>query len=291
MKSDNPPPQTNSKSGRHTSSVIALVIIAILLMGILTYTESSRLSNSSNPSSTILPKTIYPLGTVSPSEPSRYAPPSATALAGYRQTYVNDFVVTGVPQGWLTFHGVPGGAPGGQFSPKHVAVKSGELLLTAYRDNQYQNRWVTGGLCQCGRPYLYGAFFVRSRSTGLGPNEVQLLWPENNQWPPEIDFNETPSVHQTTATVHWGFANYTQQLIKKGVNMLAWHTWGVIWAPKKIVFVLDGHVWGVISNAQEIPRIPMRLDLEQRTKCLIHVECPKANAQMQVDWVAEYRAT
>ncbi len=94
--------------------------------------------------------------------------------------------------------------PGPSSGPHTSRWRRGELLLSTYRDKHYQNRWVTGGLCQCGLPHVYGAYFVRSRSTGVGPNEVELLWPENNQWPPEIDFNETPSAHQSSATVHWG---------------------------------------------------------------------------------------
>lgn len=289
MRPDHPPLGSSSKPRPSIRHVLLLVIVAIFVMGILTVTEISRMSNASNPHHELLPKTIYLIGTASRHEPSGYGPPMATALKGFKLTYVNDFVKTGIPKGWFLFHGVPGGAPGGQFSPRHVTVRGGRLLLNTYRDRHFHNRWVTGGLCQCGRPYLYGAFFVRSRFNGLGPNEVELLWPANNQWPPEIDFNETTSTNGSTSTVHWGYANYIQQIGKHGVNMLAWHTWGIIWTSNKIEYVLDGHVWGSITNAQEIPRIPMRLDLEQRTECLIHVQCPKVPVQMQVDWVAEYR--
>jgi hypothetical protein len=243
-----------------------------------------------HPAQVVLPTTKYPVGIRLASEPSGLAPPSATAVDGYRLTYINDFRSKKLPKGWLTFHGVPGGAPGAQFGPKHVTLKNGELLLSTYRDKQYQNRWVTGGLCQCGLPGVYGAFFVRSRATGVGPNEVELLWPANDQWPPEIDFNETPSAHQSSATVHWGRANNTQQWLVHGVNMFAWHTWGVVWAPHEISYVLDGRVWGVITNPDAIPRTPMVLDLEHRTECAIHAQCPTAPVQMQVDWIVEYHA-
>ena len=70
---------------------------------------------------------------------------------------------------------------------------------------------------------------------------------------------------------------------------MKWHTWGVVWTPREIEYVLDGHVWGVITKRQQIPTVPMRLDLEQRTECSVHAQCPKVPVQMQVDWVAEYR--
>ena len=271
-------------------SVAVVVIVAMAVMGVLTYAGWTTMSQgTSGPPPPTLPTTLFPLGTLSSTEPSGYAPPSATALAGFAQSYVNDFTVGQLPAGWYLFHGLPGGDPGGQFGPQHVKIRSGMLQLTAYRDSQYQNRWVTGGLCQCGAPSLYGAFFVRSRATGVGPNEVQLLWPSNNQWPPEIDFNESPSAHATSATLHWGRQNFIQQWHKHGIDMLAWHTWGVVWTPKKIVYTVDGHAWGITTNASAIPSLPMTLDLEQRTECTLHVQCPNAPVQMLVDWVAEYK--
>ena len=242
----------------------------------------------SKPTTVPLPSAVYPIGTPNANEPSGYGPPSVTALAGYRRTYVNDFTSSKFPTGWLPFTGSPGGDPGGQFAASHISLKNGELVLTAARDRAYQNRWVTGGLCQCKLASLYGAFFVRSRSDGGGPNEVELLWPHNNQWPPEIDFNESSWLHQTSATVHWSVANYQQQWFKSGIDMLAWHTWGVVWTKTQIRYILDGHVWGIITVKNEIPSIPMNLDLEQRTGCTHHVQCPHAPVHFKIDWVAEY---
>ncbi len=246
-------------------------------------------SQSTLPTTSTLPSTLFPMGVPNSKEPSGFSPPGPAALKGYTRNYVNDFTTSGIPAGWTLFDGVPGGDPGARFLPSHVAVRGGQLVLSTFRDSKIHNQWATGGLCQCGAPQMYGAFFVRSRSTGVGPNEVQLLWPANNQWPPEIDFNETPSAHETRATVHWGLANYTQQWVKKPVNMLAWNTWGVVWTPKEIMYTLNGHVWGINTNPHAIPRLPMRLDLEQRTECSIHAQCPKVPlVQMLVDWVVEY---
>jgi hypothetical protein len=236
----------------------------------------------------VLPATSYPVGAPSPNAPSHLAPPSAKAMAGYTLTYVDDFSTPSIPQGWYPFDGVPGGDPGAKFGVKHVTIKNGELILSAYRDKEYGDRWVTGGICQCDLSSLYGAYFVRSRVTGGGPNEVELLWPADNQWPPEIDFNESSSIHGTTSTVHWGDADYILQTQERDVNMKAWHTWGVVWTPKKIIYVLDGRAWGVVRNPESIPRRAMTLDLEQRTECTIDRQCPKKPVEMQVDWVAEY---
>jgi hypothetical protein len=215
-------------------------------------------------------------------------PPSADALAGYTQAYVSDFAGSSVPSGWETFSGKPGGDPGAQWANSHVTVNAGMLQLNTWQDPAYGNEWVAGGLCQCGVSHLYGSYFIRSRVTGPGPTGVQLLWPAAHVWPPEIDFNESDgTVQDTSATVHWGAANSTDQRTHI-VNLQQWHTWGVVWSPSSIIYTVDGHVWGQVAKAGESPSIPMTLDLTQQTWCASGWACPTAPQSMQVDWVAEY---
>ena len=230
----------------------------------------------------------YPVGIPSSSEPSGMSPPGPSDLAGYTESYVNDFTTNALPIGWDIFSGVPGGDPGGHFATPHVQFSGGLLRLNAWRDVNFQNRWVTGGICQCGLSRVYGAYFVRSRETGPGPNEVQLLWPVTNTWPPEIDFNETgASDVKTTETVHYGAQN-TMDHGNIQLNMLKWHTWGVIWTASSVTFVIDGRVWARDTTPTNIPNIPMDLNLEQRALCTVGRQCPKKNVSMLVDWVAEY---
>jgi len=234
---------------------------------------------------------IYPIGVRDKSEPSGEAPPTPTALPGYKMSYVNDFLGNKVPTGWNLYSGVPGGVKDGQFGISHVVVGHGVLKLNAWKDPKYQDRWVTGGLCQCEVARTYGAYFVRSRVTGPGPNEVDLLWPATNKWPPEIDFNETGGkVTGTSSTLHFGAVNSIDQRIVR-INMKKWHTWGLIWTPKSISYVVDGQVWGLITTAYEIADVPMTLDLQQTASCVPGRVCSLHRASMLVDWVAEYSQT
>ncbi|HUZ41796.1 MAG TPA: glycoside hydrolase family 16 protein [Acidimicrobiales bacterium] len=233
----------------------------------------------------------YPVGLPDSTEPSGMGPPTATALVGYAQSYVADFAGTTLPPGWDVFTGVPGGDPGGHFGISHVVVNGGELELTTYRDPAWHNRWVTGGLCQCGLAHTYGAYFVRSRITAPGPNEAELLWPAGKVWPPEIDFNETGGTTASTSdSVHFGKAN---TIVRSHIfiDMTLWHTWGVIWTPKYILFTVDGSVWGSFRVVSEISRAKMTLDFEQRQICVEHRQCPTAPTSMLIDWVAEYART
>lgn len=236
------------------------------------------------PASTSTP---YPYGIVDPSEPSGMAPPAADALPGYTQSYVQDFTGTSVPSGWGVFTGNPGGDPGAQWGASHVTVSGGTLNLNTWKDPAYNDEWVTGGLAQYGIARTYGAYFVRTRVTGPGPSQVELLWPTKG-WPPEIDFNETDgTVNKTTATLHFDASNDQDQR-SVTMNMTQWHTWGVIWTPTSVTYTVDGQVWGSVHVASEISDVPMTLDLTQQTWCTSNWACPTAPQTMEVDWVAEY---
>jgi len=238
---------------------------------------------------TTAPNTAIPLGVPSNAEPSGLAPPTANELPGFSQSYFSDFTGTSLPAGWDVYTGSPGGDPGGQWGQAHVVVENGLLSLNAWLDPSYNNSWVTGGLCQCGVQQTYGAYFVRSKVTGVGPTGVELLWPAAGVWPPEIDFNETSGMTSgTSATVHYGASNHQDQR-RVSVDMTQWHTWGVIWTPVLITYTLDGKIWGVVTNAAEIPNQAMTLDLQQQTWCSSGWACPSAPQSMQIDWVVEYK--
>ena len=254
------------------------------------HTHNNHTTTTVTPTTTVAAATAYPIGTPDSSEPSGYAPPSATALAGYTQSYVTDFNGAALPSGWYSYNGQPGGDPGALFGTSHAVVGGGLLQLQTSLDPAGSTQWVTGGVCQCGTGQLYGAWFVRSRATSAGATAVELLWPNANVWPPEVDFNETGgSATGTSATVHFGAGNSQDQ---RGltIDTLAWHTWGVIWTPSSITYTVDGRVWGTITKAAEIPSIVMHLSLQEQTFCASGWACPSAPQQLNVDWVAEYTA-
>jgi hypothetical protein len=257
-----------------------------------TTTSPAPTTTTTNPPSTPAEPTAFPVGTADSSQPSGFDAPSASALAGYTQSYVTDFPGTSLPAGWQSYSGKPSGDPGGQFGSAHAVVSNGMLSLNTFQDPAYGNEWVTGGVCDCGHTLTYGAYFVRSRVTGAGPTNVELLWPASNNWPPEIDFNETlGSSTATTATVHWGSSNSQYHSNLSNIDMTQWHTWGVIWTPSSITYTVDGRVWATVSGSSaQIPDVPMTLDLQQQTWCGASpaYACPSAPESMQINWVAEY---
>jgi len=280
------PPAFDKWSRRVTAAIVATVVVSLGVVAIAITTGKSPISTSTT--TTTIPPLLYPVGIVNHAEPSGMSPPSATALWGYKLVYATDFSSSVIPAGWDVYNGFPGGDPGAKFGANHVVVRNGQLLLETYRDQSFHDHWVTGGLCQCGLSQTYGAYFVRSRITGPGPNEIELLWPKSNNWPPEVDFNESSFVMGTMSTVHWSLANHIEQHFDPNVNQTQWHTWGVIWEPNRIVYTVDGREWAAITSAARVPNVPMTLDIEQTTKCPVKAQCPSSPETLHVDWVVVY---
>jgi beta-glucanase (GH16 family) len=221
-------------------------------------------------------------------------------MTGYTLTYSTDFSGSTLPGGWSAYSGSPGASdPGSQWATTHAVVGGGMLSLNAWQDPAFGNEWVTGGVSQVGVSRQYGAYFVRSRETGAGPTLVELLWPTNNVWPPEIDFDETagPS-NRTAGTDIWAVNNGVKSQAQswETIDMTQWNTFGVIWTPTTVTYTVNGKAWWTFSNASEIPATPMNLDLQQQTWCGAAAgldqenACPTSPESMQIDWVAEYAA-
>lgn len=280
---------------RGSFAIVSVVAISLLVQALDFSSSPAVTEKNTGPhqiASSVRPasQTVenFPFGIADSAHPSGLAPPGPLDLPHYVLRYQNDFNGQGIPKGWNVFTGVPGGDPGGQFAASHVVVQRGTLLLETYKDPHFGNRWVTGGLCQCGRAVTYGAYFVRSKMSGAGPNQVELLWPASNTWPPEVDFNETGGhSNSTTASLHWSSRNH---VIRDSISldMTKWHTWGVVWTRSSVTYVVDGRVWSSVHNASEVPHVRMRLDFEQRTMCDLHRQCPSVPVTMSIDWVAEY---
>lgn len=282
-----PPAPTTTTTGAPVSAATTTTTVAPTPPP----TTTTTVAPTPTTTTTVAPPatTLYPVGSPDSSEPSGYAPPSASDLPGFTQSYVSDFTGSTLPAGWDTYSGQPGGDAGAQFGgASHVSVSNGLLSLNTFQDPNYNNEWVTGGLCQCGHSQTYGAFFVRSRMTSAGATNVELLWPVANVWPPEVDFSETyGGTSYSMATTHWGSAN-SQIQHTVNTDMTQWHTWGVIWTPTTLTYTLDGNVYGTVTNPLGIPQQAMTLDMQQQTWCSQNWACPTAPTSMQVDWVSEY---
>jgi Glycosyl hydrolases family 16 len=233
--------------------------------------------------------------------------PSA-ALSGFSLQYVQDFNGNSLPAGWDAFSGVPGGesADVAQWEPSMCTFSNGEAHFMA------------DGIDSCGLEYYadsqeYGAWFARlkgdSEPSDMTFSDIFLLWPYNNQWPPEIDiyedmgrdrsstrasmFNTVGSLCGSSPTPDC-LLPYTQSNGGTGGvpnGGTEWHTYGVEWTPSGVTWLIDGKVIftapasEVKSPAQQ-PAMPMDFGLQSQN--LQGAGTPTLRETMTVDWVEQY---
>ncbi|WP_405179232.1 glycoside hydrolase family 16 protein [Nocardia sp. NBC_01377] len=231
--------------------------------------------------------------------PSGVAAPRGD-LDGWRQVFVDDFTGPDLTESdWGRYSGVPGGDPDSYWLPSHTVVRDGMLVLRGYQEF---GRMVTGGTGMWPHPRLYGKWEVRVRAD---PSDAVtfhlLLWPQNETWPPEIDFAESFGGRRDylDAFVHWtderGRAQKSKQVLEG--DFTRWHTLGVEWLPGEIRYTVDGRVWAT-ETGDRVPSVPMWLGIQaQAGGCRKALEdgappCPwvgtPESTEVQVDWVSVY---
>jgi beta-glucanase (GH16 family) len=186
----------------------------------------------------------------------------------WRRVFTEDFRRGLRPARWGRYSGQPAGDPGGWWAPSHAVVRHGILELRTYRDPRFGGRWVSGGVSSA--PALrqrYGRYRVRFRADpGRGVAVVLLLMASANHWPPEIDFAENGGMdtgrRTMAATLHYGVEphDHQTQRIVHG-DFAQWHTMGITWTPRRLVYTLDGRGWATVRGAK-VPHERMELDLQ-----------------------------
>jgi len=232
----------------------------------------------------------------------------ATTLSGFSLKYVQEFTGDSLPPNWTEYQGAPGGETSqeAQWEPNMCSFSGGEAHFMA------------SGIDSCGMDYTgtpqeYGAFFARMKGnvepSGQLFSDIFLLWPANNQWPPEIDIYEDEGDRSRTVATLWnttgnacGASTSTQCLYQytqtnggsDGVanNGTEWHTYGVEWTPSGVSWLIDGRVVftapasQVKSPAQQ-PALPMNMALQSQNL----PGSPGASSKeetMTVDWVEQF---
>ena len=249
--------------------------------------------------------TATPTGGQGGTDPSGQNP--ASIVSGFTLKYVQEFNGGSLPANWGAYLGVPGGesAQVAQWEPGMCTFSGGEAHFMA------------SGIDSCGMHYQgspqeYGAWFARLQATaepsGQLFSDIFLLWPADNQWPPEIDVYEDEGDRSRTVATLWntvgnacGSAPTSQCLYQYtqtngGGDGVAntdteWHTYGVEWTPSGVSWLIDGRVIltapasQVRSPAQQ-PALPMEMALQSQN--LQGSGTPSTRDTMNVDWVEQF---
>ena len=136
----------------------------------------------------------------------------------------------------------------GVMSNENTFVQNGELVVrTQYKDG----RWSAGGASSADSfSASRGRWEVRAKfpkAKGIG--YVFLLWPQDQSWPPEIDFAEgRVNGPEVMGTYHWDSDDKQDHQFVNHEDMTGWHTYGAIVEQDHIIFTLDGKEWGRINQ-------------------------------------------
>ncbi len=183
--------------------------------------------------------------------PAVSAPSTATSIAGWKMDFFDGFDVPIEQTKWERYgwndppvgHGAMG-----VMSQRNSFTKDGKLIIRT----QYENGlWSAGG---AGSRHVFAASQGRwearakfPRAKGLG--YAFLLWPEEDIWPPEINFAEGfANGPEVMGVYHWDPDDKQEHRFFDNNDMNGWHTYGVIVEPTKITFTFDGEPWGVINH-------------------------------------------
>jgi beta-glucanase (GH16 family) len=223
------------------------------------------------------------------------------APPGMHEVFSDDFTGSSLDNKWFSYNGPVREYLADKWSSSQVAVRDGQLILSASRIGTGNADWVSGGVSS--RPGLsdltYGAFFLRMKATAAeGVADVGLLWPVQNYGPFEIDFVEDGGGAKTmaTATLHYDNSkNVPQKTYQRlAVDLTQWHTWGVIVTPHTLTYYLDGVAWAT-QTSNNIPTIPMTFAIQtQAWVCGFdtYETCPNSStpnvANLDVDWAVAY---
>jgi beta-glucanase (GH16 family) len=215
-------------------------------------------------------------------------------LPGWRQVLADDFTeLSGAS--WGTYQGQPAGDPGGWFDPSHVKAQGGELVIIGSREDTPNGRiYATGGMSSR-MSQVYGRYEVRFRmDKGVGIQFNLMLWPTDDNWPPEVNFAEDNGKQRQGygATLHYGPPHRTINR-NVAVDTTQWHTAGLEWEPGRLTYLLDGTVWATVETPHS-PTVPMSMAIQtQAWHCGTQwAGCPNsstpAEVNLHVDWVVAY---
>lgn len=230
--------------------------------------------------------------------------PTAQDRRLWKREFVDTFDRCDLGDRWSTYSGSPGGNPVGRWDASMVRVHDGVLRLLGEKTT---SGWVTGGVSNYPVTQTYGRWEVRMRATDSADLSYHmLLWPKDEQWPPEIDFAESIASRrdQMSAFVHWVDARNRDGDNKKAYAEVSgdfgdWHTVGVEWLPGLIRYLLDGRVWAEVRDPVMVPSVPMWLGMQvEAGACERRADWGMATCspdeprptrgQVEIDWVAVY---
>jgi beta-glucanase (GH16 family) len=144
------------------------------------------------------------------------------------------------------------------YRPGNVTEGNGYLMLTAKREDTVSFTSgrlfnYTSGMVQSKPSFSFREGFMEARvqlPTGFGLWPAFWTWPENEQWPPEIDAFEFFGSHPTF--LYLGYHDQERGSSSKAISAtdwrIGWHTIAVHWERRKLTWYIDGVARRVVHD-------------------------------------------
>lgn len=299
-----PPERRRWTDGRVGVALIAVIVVGIMVMSFRVVTNT--VSSLAQPAPTVT-VTVgasgqpLPSGSVAASlrpganDPSGIPMPKGD-IPGWHQTFAEDFLGTKLNNKWVAYDGQPRGDTS-MFDSSRVSVGDGMVRINAKRGSN--GVFTTGGISNS-RSFeqTYGKFDVRFRmDKGWGVPYAILLWPQSNEYWPEIDFAEDNGGDRTMTSASLHTIDKHNIHRETHGDYTTWHTAEVIWTPGKLVFSIDGQVWTTItgSGVPDSTKMVLALQTEVHGCGGTWEKCPNKttpdSTNFEIDWVTAYSQT
>jgi beta-glucanase (GH16 family) len=215
-----------------------------------------------------------------------------TTASGWVLAFQDTFSGTTIDRRkWGVFNG-PGNGNTGPRSASNAFVRNGLLVL---RNRKINGVWHGAGVSNArAHSQTYGKYEVRARvDAGEGLKANALLWPNNGDWPPEVDFFEVPAAPgdrpKYTVTNHYGTrAAHRMQHGKVAGRFTQWHVMGLEWTPTALRFTLDGRVVATLTGHAPRERMWLGLQTNVGGQTKPGPSTPPV-VDFEIDWVRIFR--
>jgi hypothetical protein len=220
--------------------------------------------------------------------PTPLPTPSPTTVPAldprFTEVAFTDFQGSSLPSGFYAYQPSDGNEGKGYRHPSAVAVRDGNLVITAKGD-------VSGGVGQNVKQQ-FGLWEIRARfPKGAGTKPCILLWPGSERdsankatWPSWIEYDlvETNSERNGgSCNVHYGTTNHQTGPHNFAGDLTQWHTYGCELSPQAVIFYFDGKMIKSLAGdviSQHPHRLGIQLDVSSDGRT-------GPDTDMIIDWV------
>ncbi|RNE50029.1 glycoside hydrolase family 16 protein [Corynebacterium alimapuense] len=212
----------------------------------------------------------------------------AESAKNWQEIFFDNFPGTELSSEWEKYTGQPSSDLNVRWDSDFVSVEGARLVLSG---GLTDSGLKAGAVSLWRYPSTYGKWEVRLRALPSRTFSYHLLlWPQDEQWPPEIDFAESfdGTRQHIQGFIHYRDSSEARQRVSMDayVDVTADHTIAVEWTESHVSLLYDGQEWGR-ATGEAVPHVPMWLALQVESQATgsDHDNVSSSEPVLLVDWV------